>query len=526
MARLRTTPIQRSGYKMGLQRLEDAFVRRDTRLLPSPFASQALAVGIGMLIVAFIGIVGIVVGLVSPNSRLGNANYVVTKDGGQYVKYNEVWHPVTNAVSARLITGSSDKPKSVGIDALQNERRGMTMGIAGAPAQILATDVESADVSVCSVEMTPPPEEQTDAKRIETVLIADAKPDGEDFNTEKAALVTVADKSRYWLLFNGQRAEVPMTDDAVRAALGIDAHVMESATVVSPKLLNATLPQPTLTVPQLEGFGSPSHAVQGYDVGTVFTQEMPNQPSVFYAVTNKGIQPINEVIGRILVTGGAQAVRNPSVSIINNAARDNAIPTEAFPSKLPEYVDDEVICATWKKESTTTNAVVSLSHAKTLSVTNPDDEEDVVQRKEMSTTISGGDGPSADRWFPGFKGRGWFYRTTDLTKESITQGPVWYISADGVRYPIGGDTDNEDVNHVVDLLGLKDTSPVLVPWQYMSLLPEGQTLSQKNALILHETIDPPANVLTPPQQEQQEDTIVETSEQTTDAPIEDGIEEE
>ena len=115
MARLRTTPIQRSGYKMGLQRLEDAFVRRDTRLLPSPFASQALAVGIGMLIVAFIGIVGIVVGLVSPNSRLGNANYVVTKDGGQYVKYNEVWHPVTNAVSARLITGSSDKPKSVGI---------------------------------------------------------------------------------------------------------------------------------------------------------------------------------------------------------------------------------------------------------------------------------------------------------------------------------------------------------------------------------------------------------------------------
>ena len=82
------------------------------------------------------------------------------------------------------------------------------------------------------------------------------------------------------------------------------------------------------------------------------------------------------------------------------------------------------------------------------------------------------------------------------------------------------------MNHVVDLLGLKDTTPVLVPWQYMSLLPEGQTLSQKNALILHETIDPPANVLTPPQQEQQEDTIMETSEQTTDTPIEDEIEEE
>ena len=520
MSRLRTTPIQRSGYKMGLQRLEDAFVRRDTRLLPSPFASQSLAVGIGVLIVAFIGVVGLIVGLVSPDSKLGNATYVVTKDGGQYVKYNEVWHPVTNAVSARLITGSTEKPKSVGLDALQNERRGMTMGIAGAPAQILATETESADVSVCSVEMTPPPEEQTDAKRIETALIADAKPDGEDFSTDKAALVTIADKSRYWLLFNGQRAEISTTDDAVRAALGIDANVLESATVVSPKLLNSTLPQPSLAVPQLENSGRPSTAIQGYDVGTVLTQEMPNQPSVFYVVTDKGIQPINEVIGRILVTGGSQVVRNPSVSIINNATRVNEIPVEAFPSKLPQYIDDEVICATWKKESTTSNAIVTLSHAQTLSVTNPDDEEDTVQRKEMSTTISGGDGPSADRWFPGFKGRGWFYRTTDLTRESISQGPVWYISADGVRYPIGGDTDNEDVNHVVELLGLKDISPVLVPWQYMSLLPEGQTLSQKNALILHETIDPPANVLTPPEQEQQEDTITATDENEEGTPSE------
>ncbi|WP_375294002.1 type VII secretion protein EccB, partial [Salmonella enterica] len=84
-----------------------------------------------------------------------------------------------------------------------------------------------------------------------------------------------------------------------------------TATVVSPKLLNATLPQPALSVPRLEGFGSASPAVQGYDVGTVFAQEMPNQPSVFYVVTNRGIQTINEVIGRILVTGGAQIVRNP-----------------------------------------------------------------------------------------------------------------------------------------------------------------------------------------------------------------------
>lgn len=507
MARLRTTPIQRSGYKMGLQRLEDAFVRRDTRLLPSPFASQSLAVGLGVLIMAFIGVVGLIIGLVSPDSKLGNSNYVVTKDGGQYVQYNEVWHPVTNAVSAKLITGSTDEPKRVGNDALQNAKLGMTMGLAGAPSQILATEAESADVSVCSVEMAPPPSEHTDARRIETALIADTKLDAEEFGNSKAALVTVVDKSKYWLLFNGYRAEISMSDDTVRAALGIDAHVKETATVVSPKLLNATIPQPALSVPRLEGFGSASPAVQGYDVGTVFAQEMPNQPSVFYVVTNKGIQTINEVIGRILVTGGAQIVRNPSVSVINNAERDDPIPIEAYPSKLPEFVDDEVVCATWKKESTETEAVVSLSHAKKLSVTDPEDEDRVINRRDMYTTISGGDGPSADRWFPGLQGRGWFYRTTDLTKESITQGPVWYVSSEGVRYPIGGDSDNEDVNRIVELLGLKDVTPVLVPWQYMSLLPEGQTLSQRNALVLHETIDPPANVLTPPEQDEQENAI-------------------
>lgn len=503
MSRLRTTPVQRSAFRMGLQRLEDAFVRRDTRLLPSPFASQSLAVLIGCAIVGFIGVVGLLINFVSPNSTIGDSNYIVTKDGGQYVKFNDVWHPVTNPLSARLITGSGNEPKRVGNDALKNERIGLPMGIASAPQQILATDVEKADTTVCSVELGAAPNAQSSAMRIETAVIADSRPETQPLDIGKASLVTIANKSRYWLLFEGKRAEISMNNDTVRAALGINKEVEDNATVVSPKLLNAIPAVSSMNVPRLTSSGSPSTAVQGYDVGTVITQEMPGEPSVFYVVTDKGIQPINEVVGRILVTAGSEIVRNPSVTIINNADRDNEIDQTTYPSRLPEFVDDEVMCVTWLKESNTAKSIVDLTHAKSLIVKGNEDYPDIT-RSDMATTISGGDGPSADRWYTGNQGKGWFYRTTDLSKESITEGPVWYVSAEGIRYPIGGDTDNEDINSIVELLGLSEIKPVLIPWQYLTLLPEGQTLSPKNAMTLHETITPPDNVLTPEKQKEEE----------------------
>lgn len=504
MPRLKTTPEQRSGYRMERNRQEDAFNQRDTRGLRSPFASQPNAMALGIGIVAVIGIIAWLLNVIMPKSGLGDATYVATSDGGQYVKYNEVWHPVTNPVSARLITGEAE-PKNVDQDALKDVIRGLPMGIASAPEQITATDVDKADTTVCSIELGTSPTVQSSDLKVETALLAQDRPDTKDLGKESASLVTVADESTYWLLFDGKRAEVSMSNDTIRAALGITKEVEDNATVVSPKLLNAIPAQPEISVPQLENMGQQSSAVQGYEVGTVFAQEMPNEPSTFYVVTDKGIQPISAVTGRILATSGSEMVKNPSVSIINNATRDDEITQENYPEQLPEFVDDEVVCATWLKESNTSKSLVTLSTAKSLNIKDEDVEGGVIARKDLSTTITGGDGPSADRWYPGHEGRGWFYRTTDLTKESITEGPVWYVSADGVRYPIGGDSDNEDVNQIVEQLGLKDITPVLVPWQYMSLLPEGQTLSPKNALVLHETIDPPSKVLTPKEEEENND---------------------
>ena len=281
MPRLKTTPEQRSGYRMERNRQEDAFNQRDTRGLRSPFASQPNAMALGIGIVAAIGIIAWLLNVIMPKSGLGDATYVATSDGGQYVKYNEVWHPVTNPVSARLITGEAE-PKNVDQDALKDVIRGLPMGIASAPEQITATDVDKADTTVCSIELGTSPTVQSSDLKVETALLAQDRPDTKDLGKESASLVTVADESTYWLLFDGKRAEVSMSNDTIRAALGITKEVEDNAAVVSPKLLNAIPAQPEISVPQLENMGQQSSAVQGYEVGTVFAQEMPNEPSTFY----------------------------------------------------------------------------------------------------------------------------------------------------------------------------------------------------------------------------------------------------
>lgn len=100
---------------MLVRRIEQAFTRRDTRLLSSPFSMQTTAVILGFGLAGLVLAAGFVMGLIKPQPTRGEASIVATQSGGRYVMYNGALHPVTNLSSARLIVGKADAIKTVKI---------------------------------------------------------------------------------------------------------------------------------------------------------------------------------------------------------------------------------------------------------------------------------------------------------------------------------------------------------------------------------------------------------------------------
>lgn len=498
MARFRTTKIQISGYRLSVRRYVEAIIRRDTRLLDSPFASQTSAWAFGCFIIVIFAVAGLIMGFFKPAAGLASdAGYAITKDGGQYVYYGEAWHPVTNAVSASLILGNPVQAgKVVKDDAFKDVRLGLPMGLGSAPATMATSEDEKAPITVCSTHIPPDPLAEDDQTIIETsVVIGNELNRGTTLEKGKSVLVTVYDKSRYWLLFEGKRAQLDMSDDVVLAALNISADVIKDAVVVSPKLLDAIPAAPSIAVPVLSNEGSTSQNVTGMRVGDILVQEMPNEPSAFYVVAYEGVQMIPETVARILTTNGSQIIRNPSAGIISAADKVEAVNLSYYPRLLPDFETGDTVCSTWDKGSENSPAETTFKVSEGIPIADK-------KREEMSPTISGGDGPSTDRYYAGKAGKGWFVRATDLNDETITEGTMYFISSDGIRYPIGADKEGNP-SGTLQALGLTEKPPFMVPWQYLTLIPEGATLSQDQALVLHETITPPAEQLSPNEIEQE-----------------------
>lgn len=483
MARFRTTKIQLSGYKLVSRRLEEAVIRRDTRLFDSPFNSQALGVSFGVLAIALVMIAAAVMNFIKPPTGVAGQTYVVTKDGGQYVKYAEAWHPVTNAVSASLILGSPVRAKSVSENALKNEKLGLPMGVVSAPAQVNPDSHGDIPVNVCSTYIPPDPLDTSAQTVIDTsLLFGDVLDTASPLTESQAVLVTVYDKSRYWVLFDGKRAVLDINDNVMLAALGIDMDVLQRATIVSPKLLDTIPAAPALRAPNLANMRSMSEKVTGMRVGTVLVQEMPNEPSTYYIVANDGVQQVSELVARVFTANNAEVVRNPSAAIITSAPKVTPIELGYFPSLLPTFTQEDTVCVTWEKTPDQPKAQTWLRVAKDI-------PSSVRSRSDMAPSISGGDGPSMDRFFAGKEGKGQLVQATDLNDLTVVQGTVSYISPEGIRYAIGG-----NVEQTLQSLGVS-AQPFVVPWQYLALIPEGATLSKTEALVLHETITPPEQQL-------------------------------
>jgi len=382
---------------------------------------------------------GIVVALAAvlatlrPQSDWGGSSLVMVRDtGAVYVRVGDLVHPVLNLTSAQLITGTAQTPRLVTGSAVSGGRRGPLLGIAGAPSAVDTPPAESQlRWTVCDHEQT-------------TVLIGAAQPGLHPLDTAHAALVAGA-SGRTYLLYDGQRARVDLTDNGVVAALGAE-NVRPAA--VSAALLEMVPEVAPISTPHIAGAGAPGpRALPGFVVGDVFEVRAATDVR-YYVVLDGGVQRIGRVAADVLRHHG----RGSSVTALAPAAVKSlpelgTLPVQSFPEQLGGLNGDtQAVCVSWQAGS------VALM---TGSV------------PQETTGLAGADGAGPHTDAVGLPpGRSVYLA------DGTGDGAGWLVTELGLRFRV----DPEAAR----VLALGD--PTVVPRAVLQTLPPGPVLSRSAAL--------------------------------------------
>ena len=344
MAAQPTTRWQVSGYRFLMRRMAHALVRRDVRMISDPMRSQSRALIVGT-VVACLGLAGCAaLALFRPQDRIGDASVVVGRDSGAlYVAIDGIFHPSLNLASARLVLGSPVEPVVVADDQLAERPRGPLVGIPGAPSALMHTSDELPWTACDTVE--------SDGSQAVTTAVLVGAPDrhrSTALRDDQAFLISF--DGRFYLVYNGVRAEIDPDDRALTRVLGIDT---TSSRPVSPGLLAAIPEAPALTAPSVPEAGSaPRVPVLGYPVGSVVALTAPDGQS-FHLVLRDGVQEVSRATAQILHASDSQgAAEIPVVppDALKDAPAVHELAVSTFPAVVPEIVqatDLPVACLTW-----------------------------------------------------------------------------------------------------------------------------------------------------------------------------------
>lgn len=466
MAGAPTTRLHVSGHRFLLRRLECALVGRDIRTVNEPLRGHAFSLLTGSLLAA-VAVAGCaIVGLFRPQTALGDAPIVMGRDSGAlYVRVGEVWHPVLNLASARLIAAANVKPELVRDSELGHIKRGPLLGIPGAP-QYLGEPLppDEAIWTVCDSAGRAP---------LTTTAIVGRTdgPAARRLAVEQAVLVTTDANAAVYLLYNGRRAVVNLADPVVARALRLEDQVPRR---VSRILLNAVPEAPPITVPQILGSGDRRMgAVPGFPVGSVLRVTHTGGDE-YYVVFAQGVQRVGQVAADMLRLSDSQGNRSivaVAPDVIRTSPTVNALPVSTFPDRASAPLDlgNTTLCVSWTPHQDVAEVSFLAGHGLPL----PADQTPVTLAQADI------DGPALDAvYIP--PGRTAYVRATGLTGDKTRAGTRYLVTDAGVRFGIYDDAAARD-------LGLP-AATVSAPWPVLAALPQGPELSRQNASVARDTV--------------------------------------
>jgi type VII secretion protein EccB len=448
------TWLHLSAYQYLLRRIESALLGENVR---AGFRSNTHPVALGCVITAVVVAGCALLAVLRPHVALDRAQIVVSRESGAlFVRVGDVWHPVLNLASARLIASTAANPQPVTESDLNTTKRGPLLGIPGAP-QFLGRPLSAGDMawSICA---------STGASTTTVIIGRRAEaPTVHRIPTGQAILVGPASGSPSYLLYDGRRAMVDLDDAAVVRALHLEG---KTPLLVSQALLNAVPEAPPIAPPPIYGRSATTPGLPGVPVGSVLRITRADGDE-YYAVLAAGVQRIGRVAADLLRFSSARGTAN-AVTVAPDAIRAAPVvaelPVALFPDRAPTLSEPAgILCAGWEQARSGQSDVVLLAESR-LPI--PSD------RVPVALAQADGPGPALDAVYvpPGANA---YVRAGD------NAGTRYLITDTGARFAIHDD----DAAHA---LGLDDACPA--PWPLLTLLPAGPELSRQNASIARDAV--------------------------------------
>ncbi len=483
------TRHQVSGWRFMMRRIASGVALHDTRMLVDPLRTQTRAVLMGLLVLVTVVAGCFVFTLIWPSGAVKDDPVLSDRSTSAiYVRVGEQLHPVLNLTSARLIVGRPVNPTAVKSAALDKFPRGNLIGIPGAPERMVQSTTHDADWTVCEAVSGP----------AAGVTVIAGTPHGGGARAaalDRQHAVLVSNGTDVWLLWDGKRSRIDLTDRAVTSALGLGTDLPTPRPITS-GLFNAIPEAPALTAPAIPEAGGPAHfnlptpAPVGAVVETYALSGMSDDTTkgtvLYYAVLPDGLQPISGVVAALLRNTDSYGLDRPPRLGADEVAKlpvSRTLDTSRYPElpvTLTDPTRDPVTCAHWSKPEGASTGELTLLSGAALPLTD---------RTHTLDLVGAGTGGTASRVALA-PGTGYFVQATGNHATATGTGALFWISDTGVRY--GLDTERDTGSgplKTVAALGL--TEPALtIPWSMLSLLAPGPTLSRADALLAHDGLAP------------------------------------
>lgn len=478
--------LQVSAHFFWNRRNAAALSHHGVRMEFDPVQRQRASMILGFIFAILAVALMFVLSWFKPAGQVGQSAILADREtGAVFVLVDGRLHPAVNLVSARLITGQASNPTFVKANELAKYPQGPSVGIAGAPAAMPLRTADSSEWTVCDSAPDNP-----NAAPLVTAIGGPLSVGSRTTPLDASKAVLTEHARKTYVIWNGQRSEIDLSNKAVALALGVDTDAPEPVKISTP-LFDALPATEPLNSPVIPGAGAPSqfNVARGAVIGSVLSvRDLETDADNFYVLLRNGVQPISPFVASLLRSANSFGDELPVVVAPDRLATVpvvDTLPIDYYPTTRLDLVDtasNPVTCLNWSKGSTDRTSETVVLSGKGLPIPIGSDNRlmRLVKNDRSPESIE------ADQVYmsPGATN---LVMTTGAAPDATSRESMWWISDQGVRYGISLDDET------LRALGISPPQARQAPWPLIRVFAPGPALSRSDAMTQHDTLAPPAD---------------------------------
>jgi type VII secretion protein EccB len=441
---------------------------------------SALVLGYTLTVVAIA--LAALMAYIKPAGQVGRSPILADRDSGAiYVMVDGRLHPALNLTSARLISGTAANPTFVKAPELAKYPQGPTVGIVGAPTRMPIRSGLESQWAVCD---TAPAATASSSAGREPVVTAIAGPLTTGRRAAPLAMpdaVLARHDDKTFLVWDGHRSEIDVTNKSVALALGVDS-AAPPPVPMSTALYDAIPATDPLTVPAVPDSGRPSPWELGQPavIGSVLSVRdvQSSGGETFFVLLRNGVQHISPFVASLLRSANSFGGTAPVAVAPDRLAPIpvvESLPVAYYPPTRLHLVDTTVngtTCLAWSKGSTDKAAEIATLSGQGLP-TPPENDGRLVHLVKETHARAEADQAYIDPAATNL------IMSTNADPVSGSRDSLWWVSGQGVRYGVALD------DSALKPLGIATAEARQAPWVLIRVFAPGPALSRDDALTQH-----------------------------------------